>query len=222
MPSGRNEGVIMNKICSSPEALQDLLPILANFFIYPEEEFCEEVYQGKVDLLVEELSQKAGVPVKSSLKEIAPTYEAWIASYNHCFLGVEKPFAPPVESVYKAWTEDETFQVPFKNQKGYLMGDSALHVQHILDAFGLDIPPEYNMMPDHLVILLDLLAFLIGNSLEEEARQLIKDHFDWLPDLQATISKLPVNGEIYIEVLDMLINVLNGFIVNTASYNLRD
>lgn len=202
----------MNKICSFPEVLADLLNIFVNFFVYPEQEFCEMVYRGRLDSEIEALGQQAGLPLKTKFQALAPSYEEWVLLYNRCFLGVEKPFALPVESIYKAWTEDETFQVPFKNQKGYLMGDSALHVQHILESFGLDIPPEYNMMPDHLVILLDLLTFLLNQNLETEAQQLIQDHFDWLPDLQKAIKELPVNGEIYIEVLEVLINILDGFL----------
>ncbi len=196
----------------SSQALQELLQVLASFFIFPEEEFCEKVYQGSVDILVEELSQKAGFPLKSNFKEVALSYDEWVAAYNRCFLGVEKPFAPPIESVYKSWTQDESFQIPFKNQKGYLMGDSALHVQHILSSFGLEIPSEYAMMPDHLIILLELLAFLIDNGLGKEARQFGRDHFDWLADLQAAIAELPVNGHIFIMVLKELENILQAFV----------
>ncbi|NLJ72160.1 MAG: molecular chaperone TorD family protein [Syntrophomonadaceae bacterium] len=203
--------------CPSPQALCDLLELFIGFFIFPEKELYEEINQGNIDLLIKELSQKAGLPIKSEFQAIPLNYAGWIDSYNRCFLGVEKPFAPPVESVYKVWTQDESFQLPFKNQKGYLMGDSAQHIQHILDYFGLVVPAEYSLMPDHLIILLELLIFLLDNNLEKEAKQLCIDHFDWLPDLQMAIANLATDGEIYIYALEILGKIIKGF-VNNPSY----
>ncbi|AFL99836.1 MULTISPECIES: molecular chaperone [Desulfitobacterium] len=210
----------MNNTCPSPQALQDLLRLFAEFFAFPDEDFCEAVRGGSVDLQVKELSQRAGVPIESELEKDALSYEEWVTSYNRCFLGVQKPFAPPIESIYKPWTTDESFQVPFKNQKGYLMGDSAQHVQHILKSFGLEIPQEYTMMPDHLVILLELLAFLVGSGFEKEAKQLCQDHFDWLPDLQKAIEELPANGRIFIAALRELEDILQAFMSHARNHRL--
>ncbi|CDX04082.1 TorA maturation chaperone TorD [Desulfitobacterium sp. LBE] len=202
----------MNNTCASRQALQNLLQLLAEFFTFPDEEFCAAVRKGLVDLQVKELSQGAGLPRESEFKQDALTYEEWVTAYNHCFLGVQKPFAPPIESLYKPWTGDESFQVSFKAQKGYLMGDSAHHVQHILKSFGLEIPPEYTMMPDHLIILLELLAFLVGGGFEKEAKQFCRDHFDWLPDLQKAIEALPVNGRLFMAALAELEGLLQAFL----------
>jgi len=36
------------------------------------------------------------------------------------------------------------------------------------------------MMPDHLLLLLELLAFLLENRPAEESRVFLTQHFDWL------------------------------------------
>ena len=196
---------------ASQQAFEDLLMLFADFFAFPDQEFWAHVQTGAIDQEIMELSGLAGVPVETDLKSVVPTYEEWITAYNHCFLGTQKPFAPPIESIYKQWTVDESFQVPFKHQKGYLMGDCAQHVRHILDSFGLEIPVEYHMMPDHLIILLELLAFLLRSGFPQEAQQFIRDHLDWLPDLRRAIEDLPVDGKLYLEVLVALEKVLQTF-----------
>lgn len=201
----------MHDIGASQQALQNLLKLFAELFAFPDKDFCEAVRKGIVDSQVMELSQEAGLPIESELKKDALPYEEWVTAYNRCFLGIEKPFAPPIESIYKPWTTDESFQVSFKNQKGYLMGDSAQHVQHILKSFGLEIPQEYHMMPDHLIILLELLAFLVGSGFEDEAKQFCQDHFDWLPDLQKAIEKLPADGRIFNAALKKLESLVQAF-----------
>ncbi|AGA68767.1 putative component of anaerobic dehydrogenase [Desulfitobacterium dichloroeliminans LMG P-21439] len=199
----------------SQQAFYDLFSVFAEFFTFPDQEFCESVRSGQVDQQISELSQKVGYPIASELKKDAPTYEEWVALYNHCFLGARKPFAPPIESIYKQWTLDGSYQVPFKHQKGYLMGDSAQHVRHLLQAFELELPIEYNMMPDHLSILLELLAFLVGNGFVKEAQQFCQDHLDWLPDLYKALADLPVDSSIYLAVLNELEKALQIFACST-------
>lgn len=189
------------------QAFQELIMIFAEFFKFPEKEFFEEIVKGEIDRQVNALSQTAGCPVVTHFKEEVGTYEELVEAFNVCFLGVTAPFAPPVESVYKVWTTDESYQVPFKNQKGYLMGDSALHVQHILKAFNLEIPEEYEMMPDHLTILLELFAFLVGEGYMAEARQFKRDHLDWLPELRNALNEIGDNRP-YIYVVDKLQDIL--------------
>lgn len=201
----------MSNTCGSQQALQDLLRLFAELFRFPDEEFCAMVSTGSLDQQIHELSERAGFSLETNMKNDALTHQDWVTAYNHCFLGTQKPFAPPIESIYKKWTTDKSFQVPFKNQKGYLMGDSAQHVQHIIKSFGLEIPVEFHMMPDHLVILLEILAFLIASGLTEEAQQFAHDHLDWLTDLRKAIEELPANGQIFVTALIALERVLQEF-----------
>lgn len=198
----------MNNTLERNKALQNLIMIFAEFFKFPEKDFFEEIKRGEIDEQIGAFSQLAGYSIPTCFRKEIDTYEQLVASFNVCFLGVEKPFAPPIESVYKQWTTDESYQVPFRQQKGYLMGDSAHHVRHILKAFNLEIPVEYEMMPDHLTIILEVLSYLIGHGFLQEARQFKEDHLDWLPDLQKALDQLEKGNCIYSYVLKELRNSL--------------
>lgn len=182
------------KITPQEQAYQSLLLMFADLFKYPEKDFYEEIASGELDNQIKELGQSGGWLMITKFKDQAINYQEVIAEFNKCFLGVHKPFVSQVESVYKVWTTDESYQVPFKNQKGYLMGDSALHIKHLLDAFGLTIPKEYEMMPDHLTILLELYAYFLEQGMFTEAKQFAKDHLDWLPDFCEALQAIEPDG----------------------------
>lgn len=198
----------MKKTLERNQALQNLFMIFAEFFKFPERDFFNEIKRGEIDQQIRAFSQLAGCSITTNFMKEIDTYEQLVESFNVCFLGVEKPYAPPVESVYKQWTTDESFHVPFKKQKGYLMGDSAYHVRHIIEAFKLEIPVEYDMMPDHLTIILEVLSYLIGQGLLQEAKQFKADHLDWLPDLQKALDPLQKGNHFYSYVLKELRNFL--------------
>lgn len=198
----------MKNTLERSQALKNLFMIFAEFFKFPEKDFFYEIKRGEIDEQIKALSLLAGVSLTTNFMKEIDSYEQLVASYNVCFLGVEKPYAPPIESVYKQWTTDESFHVPFKKQKGYLMGDSAYHVRHIIQAFNLQIPVEYDMMPDHLTILLEVFSYLIGQELLQEAKQFKEDHLDWLPDLEKALDGLQKGNRFYIYVLNELRNLL--------------
>ncbi|NMA69010.1 MAG: molecular chaperone TorD family protein [Desulfitobacterium sp.] len=180
--------------------LPEILLIYAQAFSFPQKDFYEEINSGKLDREFKELWENANLPQLDSSEpwmERVPPYEEWIRIYNEAFLGAKKPLAPPIESLYKPWTVDESFQVPFKHQKGYLMGDSAQHILHITKTLGWEIPVEYQMMPDHLSILLEILARFLANGWWSEGKQFIQDHLDWLPDWCKELEELPVETEVY-------------------------
>lgn len=186
-------GVLMGSITEQNKAYASLFIIFADLFKYPEKENYNELLNGEIDKQIEQLSRLAGHPIITSFKDEIGSYEEIVQAFNDCFLGITTPFAPPVESVYKVWTTDDSFQVPLKNQKGHLLGDSALHIRHIVQALGLEIPTEYEMMPDHLTILLELYSYLNQEGLISEAEQFKKDHLDWLPDFYNSLIKIERN-----------------------------
>jgi len=191
------------------QALANILLVLAEFFKFPEEDFFHALKTGELDEQIRELSLLAGCPsplIACFQNEIA-SYEELVDAYNTCLLGVRTPFAPPIESVYKVWTMDASYRGSLKHQTGYLMGDSSQHVRHILDVLGLEIPREYALIPDHLAIILEILAYLIMHGLLEEAEQFKTDHLDWLPEFQNVLSQLD-GSQLYIRVLQTLEIVL--------------
>ena len=43
-------------------------------------------------------------------------------------------------------------------------------------------------MPDHLALLLELLAFFLEGGNHEAAHTLVQDHFDWLDDYDVALA----------------------------------
>lgn len=149
----------------------------ADCYRFPEQDFFQELQAGKWH---GELKEK---PFQLNFQELKE-------AYIDCFLGAGKESAPPIESIYKIWTEDGTAQVAIAKQKGYLMGDSALHIKYLLKALGFELPSELAQKPDHLAVLLELLAYYIEHLEPEEVLQYLKDHFDWLGEFQKCLEHI--------------------------------
>lgn len=193
-------GQLQNREARRKTAAEEIYLILAEFFKFPTAEFYDDIRSGRVDEQLRALFFEAGyVSEEIELRHHVGSFEEMKANYSRCFLGMTRPFALPVESVYKVWTTDPTAQVSIANSKGYLMGDSALHIQHLFQQFQLEVPQEYEKMPDHLTILLELLAVIIRERGIAERTTFIRDHFDWLDDFLEALSPVP-GHELYTHV----------------------
>lgn len=191
------------------EALEEIYLILAEFFKIPTKGFYEEVANGAIDARLRDLFAAVEYHYPGiSLASGFTGFEDMRQNYINCFIGSAKPFAPPIESIYKVWTTDPSAEMAMAKEKGYLYGDSALHIRHLFEHFLLEIPEEYSKMPDHLTLLLEFLGFLIQNGSDDEARQLIIDHFDWLDDFKKELAKVE-NSSFYIDVTDLIIQATN-------------
>lgn len=172
------------------KAAEEIWLTLAELFKYPEDDFLNQLLDGSVDKALHDLFHQAGYDIgEPELKHRASGHADLKHLYACCFLGAIRPYAVPIESVYKVWTTDPSAQVSIAASKGYLMGDSAIHVRHLLEHFGLEIPSEYASMPDHLAILLELAAYFIANRPEADTAIFLADHFDWLDDFQEALVK---------------------------------
>lgn len=187
------------------EAKEEIYLILADFFKNPNEDLYSQISNGSIDQRLKELCIIAGYskPNNSSLKNHFEDYPSYVNSFTRCFTGITKPYAPPVESVYKIWTDDPSNGM--YNQKGYIFGDSALHIKYLFDHYKLEVPEEFKSLPDHLTLLLELLAYMIKFKSPTEAEQLIIDHFDWLEDFEEKLSKVE-NSAFYLVVTKLITN----------------
>lgn len=157
--------------------LSNALTLLAEFYKPPTIELYQALRSGTA---LEDLTPF--VKLEESYEDAFSSYENMKQSYIHCFLGPSEPFAPPIESLYKQWTDDTTAAVSFARQKGFFYGDPALHVQYLFRQFKLEFPEEYRAMPDHLTLLLEFLSFLLEHRTADQIHSFISDHFDWLDD----------------------------------------
>lgn len=185
----------------------ELMQLFAELFKFPSKAFHGDIKNGFFDAEVAKLSFSAGIPITTDFEARTNSLEELIQSFNSCFLGKGSPFAPPIESVYKIWTTDQSYQSPHKNQKGHLMSDSALHIKYILETLGLKIPKEYEMMPDHLAILLEVYAFLYLKDMDKESADFLNDHLDWLTDFSKALQQ--INGaDFYLYAVAQLQEIL--------------
>ena len=171
-------------MCDNRLAAAVLFGLLSAFWQPPDELFWHNLADGSVDEELANFSQLAGfspaLPEKALFQQTLPTLDALKLFYLRCFIGIGRQSTLPVESIYKKWTEDPSARLPIAGSTGYLMGDPALHARYLLDHYQLQVPPDYRMMPDHLLLLLELLAYLLENRPPEESRTFLNQHFDWL------------------------------------------
>ena len=185
-------------MCANSRAASELFGLLSAFWEPPDEVFWHNLSDGAVDDEICEYSQLAGFSASQaavdSFRQNLPPLAALKMFYLRCFIGIGKQSALPVESVYKKWTTDPSARLPIAGSTGYLMGDPALHAQYLLDHYQLQIPPDYRMMPDHLLLLLELLAFLLENRSEEEGQLFLSQHLDWLTDFAQAIDAIATDS----------------------------
>jgi TorA maturation chaperone TorD len=127
--------------------------------------------------------------------------------YHRLFSDTGKEKISLVESFYKPWTQDVQCPLPFSKEKGFLMGDSAVHLLSLFQHCGLEVAESYKGMPDHLIIELEFLSYLYQEANDRKIKRLIEDHLDWIPSLRESIEKAHAHP-FYIS----LIEVLNLFV----------
>jgi TorA maturation chaperone TorD len=185
-------------MCKNNRATVELFGLLSVFWQPPDEAFWHHLADGAVDDEISDYSQQAGFSANQatvdSFRQNLPPLAALKMFYLRCFIGIGKQSALPVESIYKKWTADPAARLPIAGSTGYLMGDPALHAQYLLDHYQLQIPPDYRMMPDHLLLLLELLAFLLENRPAEECQLFLSQHFDWLTDFALAIDTIATDS----------------------------
>jgi len=112
-----------------------------------------------------------------------------------------------VESTHKVWTKDPGSAVSFAREKGYLMGDPALHMMEVYRFLGVEVPDEFGGLPDHIILELECLAILLESFPEETTRNFLRDHLDWVPEMVKK-GKGYQPSPFYCSVLDALENFI--------------
>lgn len=142
---------------------------------------------------------------KYTLDELTDLYNSEIDPAGHTTL-------LPVESLYKPWTCDNENGL-LHGEKGFFMGDPAMHMLELYRRHCLEVPEEFRSMPDHLALELDFLSILYEKHPEDLIYQFIKDHLDWIPDLLSKCAELGV-GKFYHSV----IRIIDVFIKSEQSH----
>lgn len=184
---------------SENKAAAELFLTWATFWRPPDAEFWQSVSDGSVDTHISGFVTAAAYSDWTSSERFQsqlPSLSALQYFFVRCFIGIGKKSVLPVESVYKKWTEDTTTRLPIAGSTGYLMGDAALHARYLMDHYGLSVPPDYRMMPDHLTLLLELASYVLENRTQEEAQLFLSQHLDWLEKFASALQETEVESEL--------------------------
>lgn len=172
--------------------------VLSELMKTPTEETFVVLANGSVDKELDKYLSNLKYPIKFSLQTKASSYTSHQEIKNDYYYLFDKTAhiqaSPPVESLYRVWTEDKSAKVPWAHEKGYLMADSALHIQNIFKELGMSLPTEHSNTPDHLAIELELMAHLVAEQPPDFQTDFIENHFSWLPDLIRDVKKRDERG----------------------------
>lgn len=200
----------MMNVQDKKQQASQLIALFAELYKSPTFELWNEL---KIGRLLESLQHEAESLFNESSQigtvEIPETYEQLKSLYLSSLSSIKKGTALPIESLYKQWTSDKTCQMPFANSKGYLLGDPALHIRFILNELQMEIPEEFSQIPDHLTILLELLAYFLEHSPAEFVHEFLGDHFDWVDEFAAKLDSVSEHS-FYPQITRLLIRQLNA------------
>lgn len=188
------------------EQLRDLILFFAELYKEPTDELyemqSEEGFQKDFNQLMHQLN--ISLSLKTNLVKLS-SFQEMKREYQELFLQTNTRCAPLYESFYKVWTSDETATLPFANSKRLFMGDSAWHIEYLLEELKVELSDHFHTMPDHLSIILELLAILIPNDLQMKV--FITSHLDWLSELIKEVKQIKETS-FYGTMTEMLKSIL--------------
>ncbi len=182
--------------------------ILSSLFSPPDQEMVNQFSQGKIHSFFKRYVQSLEGEIellKGFLSELPPQIllRDLKVEYDRLFSDTGKERISLVESFYKPWTQDPHCQLPFAKEKGFLMGDSAIHLLALFRQCGIEVSDYFKGMPDHLVIELEFLSHLYRVAEDEAIEAFIRDHLDWIPYLKQDCERANAHP-FYISLIDLL------------------
>jgi TorA maturation chaperone TorD len=191
-----------------------LCQILSSLFCPPDEAVMEQVNQGHLYGLFKDVVHSWGEEIeilKGFLTQRPPQLflKDLKEEYHRLFSETGSEKISLVESFYKPWTQDPHCSLPFATEKGFLMGDSAVHLLAIYRQCGLEVAEPFNGMPDHIIIELEFLSSLYERASDREIKRFLEDHLDWIPLIKEICKRAHVHPfyRSLIYILDLFINM---------------
>ena len=135
-----------------------------------------------------------------------PTHAERQAFAARHFVGGLPESAPPVESLYRAWSAGPA-PAPFSKRQGLYLGDSAHYVRELVERMGMEVPPAFAACPDHLALELDLVAVMLRSGMRDEARRFLAERFDWLTAYRMRLLALRDDARFYIGLVDVIVAI---------------
>ena len=182
--------------------------ILSSLFCPPDQGMVEQINQGHLQAFfqshVQSWAGEIGI-LKGVLTESPPQIllKDIKEEYYRLFSDTGEERISLVESFYKPWTQDPHCSLPFAKEKGFLMGDSAIHLSALFQHCGLEVEDPFKGMPDHILIELEFLSYLYQEAGDEEIKRFIEDHLDWIPSLKESFERAQAHP-FYMSLIEIL------------------
>lgn len=170
----------------------ELYFVFSECFKEPSVEFAAEVASGLLYQVVTEdfdrLDIAAGFDL-SVLKLEGEPEAVWMKLKRgyHPLFSVPPHFVLPVESAYKAWSENGSLA----GAKDMIMGPPAVDMVKRYQALGVELPKKLKDLPDHIALLLEYGGLLCEANDLEAQRDFVTAHFDdWIEQFEAEVRRV--------------------------------
>ena len=204
-----------------PDRDKELLcQTLSSLLSPPDQETIEQIDQGRLYAFFKQYIPSWGgeAGILDGLRTLRPPenlLDELKGEYDRLFSDTGNEKISLVESFYKPWTMDPYCSLPFAAERGFLMGDSAIHLLTIYRQCGLEIADPFAGMPDHIIIELEFLSHLYQRANDRQIKMFIEDHLDWIDHLKERCQR--ANAHLF---YTSLIDILN-FFINTEKKRLE-
>lgn len=183
------------------ETWASLYSLLAESLKHPDESFHAAIRDGTFDAELDGYAATLGIdlPERNGSAEIPDTTAAFDNQYVRLFEGLEMPFAPPIESVYREWHGES-------RTDGLLEGPPAQAMRARYRAIGASPPSAYQ--PDHLALLLEYASLVVESGDREAYRTFLEERFEWLPAVTQLTAEAAATAPFHRRVVDVVCSVL--------------
>ncbi len=167
-------------------------------------ELCEGVHLELFERY-DEFSHSPPIPDSwqpENIPELGEWQDIWAKEIN--FSRADVNF---IESVYKPWTMDDSCQMPFADEKGFIMGDWAHHMLHLYEQLGFELPDSFSHCPDHLLLELEFMSLLVEEGDHQHQQQFLHQHLNWIDDLLVEAQEEELD-KFYIDLIKWLLEFL--------------
>lgn len=185
-----------------------LCQVLSSLFSAPDQEMAEQIDQGHLYAFFKTYIESWGgdVGILKGLLTLKPPeilLDDLKGEYYRLFSDSGSERIPLVESFYKPWTMDPRCSLPFAAERGFLMGDSAVHLLTIYQQCGLEVAEPFRGMPDHIIIELEFLSHLYQTANDREIKMFIEDHLNWVDHMREKCKRADAHL-FYTSLIDIL------------------
>lgn len=151
--------------------LESLYTLLAEGLKHPDETFHADVLSGRFDAELARLTDALGIDIPEDATTVPDTRAAFDNEYVSLFEGLETPYAPPIESAYRAWHDGS-------GDDGLLSGPPAVEMRRRYEALGVEDTAGYH--PDHVALQLEYAAVLLSSGATDEHLRFLRDRLGWV------------------------------------------